>query len=125
MTAANSKYDGSELQFEDFPEQADIKVSKVLTTSKGDKIRVIVTTGESVVLTATGQRDGDTVTVIGDPELVATALLGEIWDAVKGVAGKALDLLTKGCSPMTVTQVNVGPDGKVTSITTTTTCVPN
>ncbi len=119
------KYDGSELQFEEFPERADIKVSKALTTSKGDKIRAIVTTGRSVMLTAIGKHDGDTVTVTGSPDLVTTELLGDIWDGIKGLVGKAIDLITKGCNMETNTTVNVGPDGKVTSISTTTKCVPN
>lgn len=105
--------DGSELHFEEFPERADIKVSKALTTSKGDKIGVVVTTGRSVILAAVGKHDGDTVTVIGSPDVGATELLGEISDGVKGVVSRAkvvflcmaLSLLA-GCASETLFRSN-------------------
>ncbi|MGC1307271.1 MAG: hypothetical protein WA885_08585 [Phormidesmis sp.] len=119
-----NKSDSSELQFEEFRERADIKVSQALTTSKGDKIRAVMTTGGSVMLVAVEKDDGDTITVIGSPDSIPAELLGEIWDGIKSIVGKAIDII-KGCTPKTVTQVNVGKGGKITSITTTTTCVPN
>lgn len=120
-----NKSGGNELQFEEFPERADIKVSKTLTTPKGDKIRAIVTTGRSIMLTGIGKHDGDIVTVIGNPEVVPTELLGEIWDGIKSVVGAIIKVISQGCTPTQTTTVNVGPDGKVTGITTTNTCVPN
>ena len=116
-----------ELQFENFPERTDIQVSKSPTTAKGDKIRVIATTGQNAVLIAIGRRDGDTVTVIGEPEVLTAPLLGEIWDVLKSLAAIGVDLLTRkgGCTPVTTSTVEVDKDGHVTKITVTTTCVPN
>jgi hypothetical protein len=83
-----------------------------------------MTTGGSVMLVGVGKDDGDTVTVVGSPDSVPTALLGEIWDAVKGLGGKLVDLI-QGCKPIQTTQVNVDKDGKITGVTVTNACTPN
>jgi hypothetical protein len=123
---ANTKrYDESILEFEDFPGRSDIRVSKVLTTEEGDKIRAIVTTGNSVILAAIGEPNGDTVIVTGELP-TDPVIYNRVWDFVKRV-GKAIGGLFSGgggqkCT--TTTKVELDKNGSIKSITTTTVCSP-
>lgn len=123
------KREGRELEYERFPGQADIRVSTIQTTPRGEKIRAVVTTGNSILFTGVGQATGDTLIVTGEPGSDLTVFRG-FWDTVRDtVAGLVGELVKNGgggggqkCT--TTTQVNVGKDGKVTGVTTTTTCAP-
>jgi|SRR5688572_5354132 len=108
------------LEFEDFLRRRDIQISKVLTTPKGDHVRAILTASNTVILTGLGDFSGNTVVYTGEEQ--TTQLLGEIWDAVKGVSTDLLDRLTKGqnCTPVTTQVIEHDKDGKL-KITTTTT----
>jgi hypothetical protein len=124
--------DESALEFEAFPGRSDIQISKILTTAKGDEIRAVVTSGSSVVLTAVGRPNGDTVIVTGEPGSISTdsVIFKGFWDEVSKIIGEIVGGLLGGdgkggsqkCT--TTTTVQVGSGGKVESITTTTTCSP-
>jgi hypothetical protein len=131
--ATSNRYEEGALEFEEFPGQAEIRVSKVLTTAGGDKIRAIVTTGNSVVLTAVGDPNGDTVIVTG--ELPTDEVIYKLtWGSVVKGLGEFIGGILGGdsggsggaggggqkCTTTTVT--HFGKGGVIDSITTTTTC---
>lgn len=119
------------LEFEEIPARADIQVSKVIHTSDGDKIRAIVTTGQSVVLAAVGHNNGDTVVVTGGSTSLNKISLGDIWGWAHELAQKVKSVLSdggsSGCTTTTNTTVNVGNDGKITSVqvTSQSSCSPS
>ena len=117
------KQNGGGLEYEQFPGQVDIKVSKIQTTPEDDKIRAIVTTGNSLVFAGVGRENGDTLIVNGDPapDLV---VYGRIWDAIKRV-GKAIGGLfhSSGQKCTTTTVITHGKDGS-TTVTVSMTCSP-
>jgi hypothetical protein len=119
--ATEYQYEKSGLQFEEFPARSDIRVSKVLTTPGGDKIRAVITTGRSTILTSAGEPNGDSVIIVGDPGELAFSL-GDIWDRLKELALKKAGSVLGGgggqCTSTTTMTVEVGK----TTVTTTTMC---
>jgi hypothetical protein len=122
--------DECNLAFEHFLAGADIQVSKVIETQGGDQIRAVVTTGDSVMLTAVGQLNGNVVIVVGESGKVPCdqAVFSETWDKIQKAA-KAIgkEIFGDGGGgdkpPCTVTtHIEMGSDGKIKSITMTTTC---
>ena len=80
-------------------------------------------TANGTILVSTGA-DGDrnTIVVQGGPTdgTAELDILGGIGDGILAILGAAKKLL--GCTMTTTTTVNVGADGKVSSVVTTTTC---
>ncbi len=98
--------------------------STTLKTPGGGSVSVLHP-GHGTVLVGT-DTGGSKITVVvqgGPSGGVSENIIGDIWDAVTAVAGKIKGLLS--CTPVQTTTVTVGPDGKVTSIVTTNTCVAN
>ena len=121
----NLRNNENELEFEEFPGRAEIQISKVLITPEGDKIRAIVTTGNSVMLTALGDSSGDTVIVTGELPTDQVVYFS-VWGTIKKIGSFIGGLLGGGggqkCT--TTTTVTLDANGKVKSITTTTVCSP-
>jgi hypothetical protein len=118
------RFDGGGLEFEKSLGRTDLQVSRVLTTPKGDKIRAMVTTGQSILLAPIGQSNGDTITVIGDPGSATPFSLGDIWDKIKEAVAEGIKILSGGgCRPVTTTTITTHKDGTAT-IVQTTTCGP-
>jgi hypothetical protein len=80
--------------------------------------------GSSIILGTDNEGDRLTVVVEGGTGggNVSPSLVGDIVDSLAGAARSIKDFFGGGCTPVTITTVNVGPDGKVTSVTTTTSC---
>ena len=96
---------------------------KTLKTPAGSSVDVLHSTTGSVLDGALAEGSGRLTIVVhgGHEDGVAMDILGGIWDAVVAVVSKLKEVLS--CTPVTTTTVNVGSDGKVSSVVTTTTCV--
>lgn len=96
-----------------------LQVSKTLVTPGGHHFQAIMT-ADHMTLTSEA---GDTILVTGPGvrEFSISGLVGAVGDGLLGVLGAAKKLL--GCTPTSTTTVNVGSDGKVTSIQVIQTCV--
>jgi hypothetical protein len=119
---------GTHLEFEHLPGITDARISKSITTPKGNHVRAVVT-GSTVTLTSAKRPHSDIVIVGGGGDTMEVPLLGDIVDGITSALGSALGGLVKliksaGCTMVTTTTVNVS-NGQVTGITTTTSCVPN
>jgi hypothetical protein len=87
------------MEFESVPGRSDVQLSRVLTTPKGDKIRAIVTTGGTIVLTGVGRPSADTVILSGDvfdPGQSGTVMAKSVWDVIVGIAEEIVKDLIKG-----------------------------
>jgi hypothetical protein len=113
----------TKLNFKDVPSIPNLKVAEDFKTSSGDKWQVLSTGPNTIHFVAAGASpmSSGEITVIG-PNVTTIALsFQKLLEAAKKAAG----LLSGGGQKCTTTtQVNVGSDGKVTSITTTTVCAP-
>jgi hypothetical protein len=112
------------VEFENLEGKSNLKLSKVINTPNGHQFRAIVE-GKSVMFRSVTNPTGGTIVVTGPTisELsiggVVSGLLNDLADAI----GKLVKVL--GCTPTATTTVTLGQDGKVTSITSTASCVPN
>ena len=121
------KRNSSILAFEDVPGRADIQVSKVFKTVRGDGIRAIVTTGNTVVLTGVGQASNSTVIVSGEKgaDLTDSVMYAGFWDYIAELGKKiGVDILSDGQKCQTIkATIDVTVDGKATKATVeVTTC---
>jgi len=117
---ATKKFSNKALDLKPFPGRADVEVSKILTTPKGDKIRAIVTTGNRVILTSLAKSDGNTIIWTGEGQDMV--MYSKVWDAIVRGAGAIWDLLTKGqnCTPVKIIVLETHKDGTVKMTTTET-----
>ena len=110
-------------------EGTDLRVSKNVAGPRGSKYTAVFR-GKSTILTSLADPH-ETIVITGGAgggggsttaELSVSGILGGIGDALLDALGALKKLVS--CQPVTTTTVNVGSDGKITSVTTTTTCVP-
>ena len=98
-----------------------LKVADTITSPRGNQFQAIMM-GNSLVLTnaAVG-----TVVATGPGviDLSVSGIIGGIGDALVDALKTLKGILS--CTPQQTTHIDVGPDGKITGITTTNTCVPN
>jgi len=95
-----------------------------ITTPGGNSFEAHGIANGAFLVSTSADGDGNTIVVQGDTGGTAEFpdILGAVGDGVMGILKAAKDLL--GCKMTTTTTVNVGPDGKITSVVTTTTCAP-
>lgn len=100
---------------------ADLKIGEAITTPQGNQFRAIML-GNQLVLTSAAV---GTVVATGPGviDFSVSGILGDIGDSLIEVLEKVKGLVS--CTPTQTTNITVGSDGKVTSITITSTCVPN
>ena len=119
-----NRFDNKEWDFKPFPGRTDIQVSKTFTAKNGDKIRAIVTSSNTVILTAVGNPNGNTIIFTGDPGSIPTdpVIYRSWWDATAEVAKQILERLFKGqnCTPVTKQKIETHKDGTVTITTEST-----
>jgi hypothetical protein len=98
-----------------------LKVTDIITSPQGNQFQGIMTGDDRLVLTSAAV---GTVVVTGPGviDVSVSGVLGSIGDAILDALAKIKSIIS--CTPITTTTVNVGSNGQVTSITTTTTCAP-
>jgi hypothetical protein len=97
-----------------------MSIPAIVTSPTGRKFDT-TTQGKNVTLRHTDAKTGTTIVVVQGGATTAVPLLGGIADAI----GDALMALVKvmTCKMETTTTVEVGSDGRVSKVTTTTKCV--
>jgi hypothetical protein len=106
--------------FRDIAGADGLKVADTITTPQGNQFQAIMW-GNSLVLTNAAV--GTVVaTGPGVADVSVSGVLGSIGDAIVDVLKTIKGILS--CTPQTTMHVDVGPDGKVTGITMSTTCAP-
>lgn len=95
-----------------------LEVSQTLVTPGGHNFQAIRTPNHLTLTSETG----DTILVTGPGvrDFSVSGVLGSVGDALLGVLGAAKKLLT--CTPISITTVNVGSDGRITSVKIENTC---
>ena len=107
-----------EVEFEPVSGHKHLEASKLITSPKGNKFRV-VKSGNAMLLV--NENDpGGTIVVTGPNTSVA--LLGGLGDLIGDALNGLLKILT--CKPMQTTTVDTHKDGTVT-VTITTQCAPS
>ena len=93
----------SALAYERFPGKTDIQISKPFCSPNGEEVRIVQTTGNSLIITPVGTSDSvlDTVVIHLPPDVAPETIekerwLGGIWDGIKSVAKKGVELLAGG-----------------------------
>jgi hypothetical protein len=106
------------IQFRHVPTSTTLEVPESFTTPGGNELSAVTTPGRATLTNASG----DTIVVTGPTtiDVTVSAVLGAIGDAVVSALKDLGGILS--CTPTTITEVNLGSDGKVTSVHTTTTC---
>jgi hypothetical protein len=110
----------SQARFRDIAGVDGLKVSETITTPQGNQFRAIMM-GDHLVLT----NDAVGTVVVTGPDVIGlsvSGILGGIGDALIESLKKLKSVV--GCVPVTTNTINF-QDGKVKSITQTTTCVQN
>jgi hypothetical protein len=95
---------------------------ELLHTRKGAILSGATPDGAHLTMIVNGGGGGGAGTG-GFAEFSIGGALGGLWDTVVEAAGKLKSLLS--CTPVQTTTVNVGADGKITSVTISNSCVPS
>lgn len=98
-----------------------LKIADTITTPQGNQFQAIMM-GNSLVLTnaAVG-----TVVATGPGviDLSVSGIIGGIGDALVDALKTLKGILS--CTPQQTTHFDIGPNGQITGVTVTSTCVPN
>jgi hypothetical protein len=115
------------LEFENLHHLTNVRLSKVITTSKGLKYRAVAMKKNHLTLIP---EDPDGFAVVMTGPGVAEASVGGVINSILGGLGDAInaaiDVVKKlGCTPQTTVQQTFDQNGHLVGQTITTTCVPN
>ncbi|MGB6194021.1 MAG: hypothetical protein WBF42_16245, partial [Terracidiphilus sp.] len=109
-----------QLEFHSTPGLTDVRIAKIITTPKGESVRVVAT-GSTTIIT-NPQKPGQTIILTGSG--TADLSIGGVVDAIGDALVGLLKLLAKSCTPTTTVTQNF-KDGQLVGQTITTACVPN